>query len=244
MVVNTRVMDLARQNKNAEAISLAQSEGSQFFEAAAKCAQDDVDLNDQGAADAAKNAAAAFSSSRYWVIGILIGAVALGFVVALSLARSITSSATKMLTMIQEVAANNLTVKDMEITSEDEIGQAGIALNGMKNSLHEMIQSILSSAMQVASASEELNEPADHSQLRGDFGAVHHLLLRQTDIGRIILRLIRDPWCHDGLRASRSKNTVRMRISSAVSAHATRGTRSPYSGIARNLRCTPGRRGS
>ncbi len=157
IVVNTRAMDLARQNKNAEAISLAQSEGSEFFEAAARYLKDDVDLNDKGAADAAKSAAVTYSTSRYWVIGILIGAVGLGFVVALGLARSIASSAAKMLAMIQEVAANNLIIKDMEISSQDEIGQAGMALNGMKNSLHEMIQSISGSAMQVASASEELN---------------------------------------------------------------------------------------
>jgi methyl-accepting chemotaxis protein len=157
IAVNKRVMELAKQNKNTEAINLAQSEGSQSFEAVAKYLQDDVELNDKGAADAAKNAAAAYSSSRYWVIGILIGAVALGFVIALSLARAISASANKMLAMIQEVAANNLTVVDMKIVSQDEIGQAGIALNGMKNKLHEMIQSISNSAMQVASASEELN---------------------------------------------------------------------------------------
>jgi methyl-accepting chemotaxis protein len=157
MVVNAQVKELARQNKFRESVDLAQTEGSQLFEAAAKYLQDDIDLNDKGAADATKNAAAAYASSRYWVIGILIGAVGLSFVIALSLARSIASSATKMLAMIQEVAANNLTVPDMKITSEDEIGLAGIALNGMKNNLHEMIQSISGSAMQVASASEELN---------------------------------------------------------------------------------------
>jgi len=157
MVVNSQVKELANQNKNREAVDLAQSEGSQLFEAVSKDLQDDVDLNDKGAADAAKDAATAYSSSRYWVIGILIGAVGLGFVVALSLARSISASANRMLAMIQEVAANNLTVHDMKIVSQDEIGQAGIALNRMKNSLHEMIQSISGSAMQVASASEELN---------------------------------------------------------------------------------------
>jgi len=157
MVVNAQVKELANQNKNREAVDLAQSEGSQLFEAVSKDLQDDVDLNDKGAADAAKNAATAYSSSQYWVIGILIGAVALGVVIALSLARSISASANRMLAMIQEVAANNLTVHDMKIVSQDEIGQAGIALNRMKNNLHEMIQSISGSAMQVASASEELN---------------------------------------------------------------------------------------
>ena len=96
VVVNTRIRELAKQNKFAEAVTLQQSEAGQLFEAAAKYLQDDVELNDKGGADAAKNAATAYSSSRYWVISILIGAVALGFVIALSLARAISASANKM----------------------------------------------------------------------------------------------------------------------------------------------------
>ena len=86
----------------------------------------------------------------------IVGAlVALG--VAILTIRSISGATARMLSMIQEIAAHNLTVADMKITSEDEVGLAGKALNVMKNNLHGMIQSISSSAMQVASASEELN---------------------------------------------------------------------------------------
>jgi methyl-accepting chemotaxis protein len=157
MPVSAQMTELARQNKNAEAISLAQSQGSQLFEASAKYLQDDLDLNNKSAAEAAKQAADTYSTSRYWVIGILISAVALGFIIAFSLARAIAASAAGMLAMIQQVAANNLTVQDMKITYEDEIGLAGKALNEMKNNLHTVVQSISVSAMQVASASEELN---------------------------------------------------------------------------------------
>jgi methyl-accepting chemotaxis protein len=157
LAVNLRVLVLARQNKNAEAVMLAQSEGSQVFEAAAKFLEQDVDLNDKGATAAAKTAAATYSSSRYWVVGILIGAVVLGLAVALNLARSIAGSATNMLAMIQEVAANNLTIDDMTITSQDEVGQACTALNSMKNNLHGVIQSIAGTAQHVAAASEELS---------------------------------------------------------------------------------------
>ena len=84
-----------------------------------------------------------------------------GFLIGLSVAvliiRSITGSMSRMLFIIREIAANNLAVADIGITSEDEIGKAGIALNGMKNNLHEVIRSIAGTAMQVASASEELS---------------------------------------------------------------------------------------
>jgi len=65
-----------------------------------------------------------------------------------------------MLAMIQAVAANNLAINDMGITSTDEIGQAGQALNKMKNSLRGMIQSIAQTAEHLASASEEISSSA------------------------------------------------------------------------------------
>ena len=43
----------------------------------------------------------------------------------------------------------------MEIASQDEVGQAGLALNKMKNNLRDLIQSIAGTAEHVASASEE-----------------------------------------------------------------------------------------
>jgi methyl-accepting chemotaxis protein len=157
MVVNRRVRELSAQNRTKEAVILAQSEGSQTFDGAEKYLHDDLELNDKGAADAATQAWALYSSSRYWVFVILIGGLVAGFVVAANMARSISSSANRMLAMIQEVAANNLAIKDMEITSQDEIAQTGLALNQMKNNLHRTIESIAATAEHVASASQELS---------------------------------------------------------------------------------------
>jgi methyl-accepting chemotaxis protein len=81
----------------------------------------------------------------------------LGLLVAILIAQSIVSTIARMLILIEQIAANNLTVEDTEVFSRDELGQAGAALNRMKNNLHVMIQSIASSSEQVASASEELN---------------------------------------------------------------------------------------
>jgi len=51
-------------------------------------------------------------------------------------------------------------VADIDISSEDELGQAGTALNRMKNNLREIIQSIAGTAEHVASASEEISSSA------------------------------------------------------------------------------------
>jgi methyl-accepting chemotaxis protein len=152
-----QVMELLRDGKRAEAKELSLVTVSKLLEATDDTMRADVDLNDKGAAESTKQAAATYSSSRYWAISIAIGAIIIGLLVASNLARSLAASATSMLTMIQEVAANNLTIADMQISSQDEIGQACFALNQMKNNLHGVIQSIAGNAVQVAGASEELS---------------------------------------------------------------------------------------
>jgi methyl-accepting chemotaxis protein len=152
-----QVLELSRQNKKAEARAIGLFTEREAFNSAADKLGEDVDLNVKGGIDSAVNATHSYSLSRYWVIGTLIGALGFAFVIALGLARSISSSVTAMLAMIQEVAGNNLAIEDMSIGSSDEIGRAGTALNEMKNNLRQTIQSIAGTASQVATASEELN---------------------------------------------------------------------------------------
>ncbi len=90
------------------------------------------------------------------LICCLIGLV-IGIAIAALTVRSITGAIARMLSLIQEIAANNLGIDDMHVASQDEIGKAATALNGMKNNLREMIRSIAGTAEQVASASEELS---------------------------------------------------------------------------------------
>jgi methyl-accepting chemotaxis protein len=99
------------------------------------------------------------AESRSRTLLLTLGGVgiAIGLMVALILTRSITGSVARMLTLIRAVAARDLTAADMAITSQDEIGEAGAALNEMKNGLHEVIQGIVGTARQVAAASEALS---------------------------------------------------------------------------------------
>ena len=96
------------------------------------------------------------------VVAISLAAIGLGLgvVVALLMSRSILVRIGSMLSMIQQVAANNLATEDVEVTSQDELGQASSALNSMKNNLNVIMQSIASTAEQVASASEEISANA------------------------------------------------------------------------------------
>ena len=74
--------------------------------------------------------------------------------------------------LANQIANNNLAVADIKVRAHDEIGEAGAALNKMKNNLHKVIQSIAGSAVQVASASEELDATSQQitANCRGNLG--------------------------------------------------------------------------
>jgi methyl-accepting chemotaxis protein len=100
--------------------------------------------------------------SRRSIMLVLLGVVlvvivsTLGFVIA----RSVNRGVAGMVTAIEHISTNNLVFPDVEVTSQDEIGKASLALNTMKNNLREVIQSIAETAGHVASASEELSSSA------------------------------------------------------------------------------------
>jgi methyl-accepting chemotaxis protein len=115
----------------------------------------------QQAAEAKKVAydmqSASQTRTKQLMLGLGAAGLVVGFVVAVAVIRSITGAMGKMVGMIQQIADNDLTIRDLEITSQDEMGQAGEALNRMKNNLHEVIQAIAGTAVHVASASEQLS---------------------------------------------------------------------------------------
>jgi methyl-accepting chemotaxis protein len=156
--IQDHTIKLRRNGNEKQATELLFSERAEQIRANAEKAADELIDNINTLLSVAQTEHEKFeiSTARHLlVLGVVGALVALG--VAIFTIRSITGAIARMLSMIQEVAANNLTVADMKIASEDEIGLACKALNGMKNNLHGLIQSISSSAMQVASASEELN---------------------------------------------------------------------------------------
>jgi methyl-accepting chemotaxis protein len=155
LAVHGKVTKLAQENEY-QANLLAQSEGAEAFEAAAKILQDEVTLENEAAAAFADKGAGVYSASRNWTIGFLICAVGVAFLMATLIGRSQSLAAGTMLAQMQEIAAKNLDVDDVEVHSGDEIGSACLALNTMKNSLADVIRLIAETATQVAGASDEL----------------------------------------------------------------------------------------
>jgi methyl-accepting chemotaxis protein len=117
--------------------------------------------------------------------------ILLGLLVAAFIARSITLAIARMVALIQEIAANNLAVEDVEIASQDEIGKAGAALNSMKNNLRAIMQSIAGTAEHVASASEEISasatQTANGSETQKD--QVHQVATAMQEMSATVLEV-------------------------------------------------------
>jgi methyl-accepting chemotaxis protein len=59
--------------------------------------------------------------------------------------------------LANQIAGNNLSMNDLPVENEDEIGSTAAALNTMKNNLRKTVESIAETSIHVSAASEELS---------------------------------------------------------------------------------------
>ncbi|HLW89283.1 MAG TPA: methyl-accepting chemotaxis protein [Terriglobales bacterium] len=161
-----RVAQLKRDGKTGESTALLLGpEMSQVRGEMEKDVADFIALAQTLSSTAREEQATAESRATISILALGLTGIVIGFVVATVIARSILASIAAMLRVIEEVAAHNLAVEDLEVTTDDEFGQAAAALNKMKNSLGKVIRSIAGAAEHVASASEELSSSATQQAL-------------------------------------------------------------------------------
>ena len=152
---------LQRAGRTKEAIALASSPHTAELRADLRKAIDDfIAYPHQKKVEVLKEQASIEKNAEIFVALLSLAAMALGTLAALFLFRSLSARVAAMVSMIQQIAGNNLGVDDLPVASEDEIGRAIHALNTMKNNLRDMIQSIAQTAEHVASASEQISSSA------------------------------------------------------------------------------------
>jgi len=122
------------------------------------------DLN----AGARQEETAAEIRARRWTVALGLFGLVFSISVATLISRRVASDISQMLAAMEQIAARNLAIDDIAVSSGDEIGKAGLALNRMKKSLGEMIQSIARTAEHVASASEEISASATQQAQSAD----------------------------------------------------------------------------
>jgi methyl-accepting chemotaxis protein len=98
------------------------------------------------------------SSKRALILIPILSALGLfaGITLATLVVRSLVASITPIVEVMEQISNHNLCIPDVEATTDDELGQAGRALNRMKANLSKMVGSITQSAEQLAAATEEI----------------------------------------------------------------------------------------
>lgn len=99
-------------------------------------------------------------AARNATVSLVLCGLLAGVVTAILIARSVSAGFSGMLEMVQQIADNNLAMEDLEIRTDDQIGDACQALNRMKNRLRQMIVSISETASRLVTAAEELSATA------------------------------------------------------------------------------------
>lgn len=167
----TQVVKLVGKGKHKEALKLSQGEGRLAVDAALEKVGEDIKLNVDGGNATAQSAAAAYSSSRYWVIGTIVAAVALGIILLVTITKSIATPVHQTMAVLQSLAARDLTAS-IEADSTDELGVMAVALNQTIEVLRGTLATITQSAEQLASASEEISagagQTAESSRVQSD----------------------------------------------------------------------------
>ncbi|MGA3130778.1 MAG: methyl-accepting chemotaxis protein [Terracidiphilus sp.] len=183
--VMDQVIALAQAGKNSDAAALLNNQESAVLRD--KYTKSLAALSSRGAqlSEAAGNAqqAAEIRAKIEVAIFVLLGVV-IGIVMTAYISRNITGRVAEMLVTMRTIAENDLSVEDLVIRDNDEIGQAGGILNQMKNNLRRMIHGVAENAEQVASAaielaasSQQLSEHADAQRMQSQqvAAAIHEM---------------------------------------------------------------------
>lgn len=157
------VIDLAMQNKNAEAYALYTSSvyplGVEFMNDLAELSNYYADLAEKMKQDNEVD----FAHSMQITLGILVAVLVILGSSAWAVTGAITKPLNRMVAVCREFAAGDFRDKPRTVVRKDEIGQLAEAMAEMRASIRELMKHVNQSAEQLAAASEELNASADQS---------------------------------------------------------------------------------
>jgi methyl-accepting chemotaxis protein len=149
------ILRFSKAGNKDRAIELLQNESYEQFGELTKDLNADIDLNQSGGEQACVTGNTLYRTARTWVISLLVAAILLGTVVAWAIARAIAGSIFRTVQVLESVATGDLT-RQVVVTSTDELGRMGTALNATIADLRDRMSSIANNAQSLGSSSEEL----------------------------------------------------------------------------------------
>ncbi|EJL93458.1 methyl-accepting chemotaxis protein [Herbaspirillum sp. CF444] len=112
-------------------------------------------VNADGSDTSLRDANATFLNARIWIVGILIGALAAGFMLAVFVARAIATPLTVAVGVAKQVAAGDLTAQ-IRPGSRDETGELMRSLKEMNDSLLNIVSQVRTGTETISTASGEI----------------------------------------------------------------------------------------
>ncbi len=150
-----KALELSRSDQADAAMDIMRGEGLERFNGLEAGIGEIVRINEAGANQASADSDTRYASSRAWIIGLLVGGVALGLALALWLARLVSRPLQQAVAIAQTVADGDLGSR-IEVNSRDETGQLLQALKQMNESLVRIVGEVRSGTELIGSASAEI----------------------------------------------------------------------------------------
>ncbi|WP_411881081.1 methyl-accepting chemotaxis protein [Polaromonas sp. YR568] len=154
-VVHDKLIALSRAQHDDEARLLIRGESLKYNRELNTSLDKLVELNVAGAAAADASGDKLYAGARAWILGILVGSIALGLALAFTIARIVSRPLSEAVSAAQRVAAGDLTSR-IEVTSKDETGQLMQALKDMNDSLVGIVGNVRSGTDTIATASSQI----------------------------------------------------------------------------------------
>ena len=100
---------------------------------------------------------------RMLFAALIVGGFMLAFVICLTFAGKITTPVARLEEFAIQMTGGNLTMQNLPITSNDEIGSLTKNFNAMKDNLHKLILKMSTNSEQVAASSQQLTASSQSS---------------------------------------------------------------------------------
>jgi methyl-accepting chemotaxis protein len=152
---NNRVMQLALDHKQDEAVALLLSDAVPLTQKVQVDFDELFKLQQQGVDEAYQDSLAIYGKAKWILLGTGTAAIIIAFVSIFSLARNFSTRLKRVAEAMSGVADGDLSVQ-LRIFANDEIGELGKSINRMLTSVGGVVISIKNTANELAASAEQL----------------------------------------------------------------------------------------
>ena len=152
---HAKIVGLSRQGRSYDAKTMTRGDSARLLVKLTERINKLVRVNVDGGNKATKAAGEIFSSSRFWIVGLLAGAIVFGLALALWVADLVARPLRAAVNVAKQVASGDLSA-EIIVGSKDETGQLLQALKQMNANLLKIVDEVRSGTDAMADVSSQI----------------------------------------------------------------------------------------